>query len=371
MHSMTRWRGAATAVGLAAAMWWLAGVGDASVGRANMSLVREGDGYASGATVGKNGEVGGLTAKFVEVDGVRTRYYDYGQGEPLVLVHGGGFGCCSSANNWARNIPALAKRFRVVALDRLAAGLTGNPKDDAAFGTEGPVRHVYQFIQTLKLGQVHLVGHSSGGALAFYLAMQHPEAVKTLTIVAHGPGMPAAGEGPTIVQPVLDQCPPDTSTPEHMMCRHKALAFSPHTFEAEDLEASAFLMTAPKWTETRTRLAALAASQTANQASESNRFRQQMWDRQRNEGTLQMPILIVAARQDKLSWLLNEPFAYLRGELGFFDIVAAKNPRVQMVIINGAGHYPYRDQPEQFNADLIQFIGFWKDLADSSMHTQR
>jgi hypothetical protein len=42
------------------------------------------------AQVGPNGEVDGLTAKFVDVNGVRTRYYDYGQGETIVLLHGGG-----------------------------------------------------------------------------------------------------------------------------------------------------------------------------------------------------------------------------------------------------------------------------------------
>ncbi len=41
------------------------------------------------AGVGPNGELDGLQAKFVDVNGVSTRYFDYGEGEPIVLIHGG------------------------------------------------------------------------------------------------------------------------------------------------------------------------------------------------------------------------------------------------------------------------------------------
>ena len=59
------------------------------------------------------------------------------------------------------------------------------------------------------------------------------------------------------------------------------------------------------------------------------------------------------------SVLLSDPHAMMRRELGFFDIVGAKNPRVKMVLINEAGHFPYREHPEQFNAHLVNFIDFW------------
>ena len=72
--------------------------------------------------------IDGLTAKFVDVGGIRTRYYDYGQGEPIVMLHGGSR---SGANVFSRNIPGLAKRFRVLAMDRLGSGLTDNPKTAA------------------------------------------------------------------------------------------------------------------------------------------------------------------------------------------------------------------------------------------------
>lgn len=40
--------------------------------------------------------------------------------------------------------------------------------------------------------------------------------------------------------------------------------------------------------------------------------------------------------------------------------VGAKSERVKMIVINEGGHFMYREHPEQFNADLVQFIDFWK-----------
>ena len=56
---------------------------------------------------------GGLQAKFIDAGGVRTRYYDQGNGEPMVLVHGTGFSGVASANTWSLNIPGLSARFHV------------------------------------------------------------------------------------------------------------------------------------------------------------------------------------------------------------------------------------------------------------------
>ena len=58
------------------------------------------------------------------------------------------------------NIPSLAKHFHIYAVDRLASGMSGNPTSDMQYSYQGDVDFVYNFIQTLKLGKVHLVGHS-------------------------------------------------------------------------------------------------------------------------------------------------------------------------------------------------------------------
>jgi len=110
------------------------------------------------AAASPDGAVAGLSPKYIDVNGVRTRYYEAGAGEPMILAHGEGFSGHSSANVWSKNLPALGKRFHVFAADKLASGLTGNPLDDKDYNIQGEVEHAYQFIKAQRLDKVHLVG---------------------------------------------------------------------------------------------------------------------------------------------------------------------------------------------------------------------
>jgi hypothetical protein len=101
--------------------------------------------------------------KWLDVNGVRTRYYDQGSGEAVVLIYGGNFGTsdsASSAYTWSSNLNALAKDFRVVCFDKLGQGFTDNPPDDD-YTMRAVVRHAREFIGALKLPPVHLV-HADG-----------------------------------------------------------------------------------------------------------------------------------------------------------------------------------------------------------------
>ena len=61
-------------------------------------------------------------ARFVDVDGINTRYFDKGEGRTVVLFHGGNFGSPHGADcaaDWNLNFDGLAQDFRVIAVDEV------------------------------------------------------------------------------------------------------------------------------------------------------------------------------------------------------------------------------------------------------------
>src|SRR5688572_30378156 len=80
---------------------------------------------------------------FVDVGGYRTRTYEDGVGDPLVLIHGGRFGNTYSLDAWSLNLPGLAGNFHVYAPDKLGSGHTDNPKTDDDYTFEAIFQHIY------------------------------------------------------------------------------------------------------------------------------------------------------------------------------------------------------------------------------------
>lgn len=307
-----------------------------------------------------NAEVDGLKAKFIDVGGQRTRYYDYGQGEPMILIHGGGRGTTSSANNFSPVIPLLAKHYRVIAFDKSAAGMTDNPKDDNDLSYAGEVKHAYNLIQALKLGPVHVIGHSSGGAVALYLAVEHPDVVKTLTIVAHGPEMPPLVSGTKHDAAEKTECKDSQLTYAGRACRLKLLGHTPKTWDEPSLIADAWMADQPKSKVARDKYSGARAAALPS-GPLTTAYRQQMWDSVRKNG-LRMPVLIVMGKQDTLSWEVGDPYAMMRSELAMYDILGSNKGRVQLVIMNEAGHFPYREHPKLFSADVESFISAYQGM---------
>lgn len=130
--------------------------------------------------------------RFVDAGGIRTRYLVAGDGPPVVLLHGSSLAIDARAT-WYRTIPALAARFRVHAPDLVGFGMS----DVAADGRHVPRLerrvHARAFVEALGIRRCALVGHSEGGFIAGMLAVEHPEAVSDLVIVASGATAPVLG----------------------------------------------------------------------------------------------------------------------------------------------------------------------------------
>ncbi|WP_288378832.1 alpha/beta fold hydrolase [uncultured Massilia sp.] len=140
---------------------------------------------------------------FVEADGVRLHVRDEGEGPVLLLIHGLN-GQLNHFNYGA--VRDLARRYRVVALDRPGAGYSSRPAGVAA-DLSTQARTIARLIERLDLGRPTVVGHSLGGATALTLALEHPDKVGALALIApltHTDGaVPPAFRALTIASPRL------------------------------------------------------------------------------------------------------------------------------------------------------------------------
>jgi pimeloyl-ACP methyl ester carboxylesterase len=114
------------------------------------------------------------------INGYNMYYEVHGQGEPLVMIHGGlggGEGCATMVENFASSIPG----FQMIFYDRRAAGLSETPQDGYSMANQ--VQDMQALLQRLGVGRAHVLGSSGGGPIALGAALDHPEIVDTLLLV--------------------------------------------------------------------------------------------------------------------------------------------------------------------------------------------
>ncbi|MCC7410147.1 MAG: alpha/beta fold hydrolase [Gammaproteobacteria bacterium] len=122
-------------------------------------------------------------SRFVDVDGLRTHYLEAGEGEPLVLIHGGGAGA-DARGNWRSCMPGLAARYRVLAVDMVGFGDTDKPPPSVfEYSQAARNRHLEGFLRVLCLPAAVLVGNSMGGCTALGVAMAAPARVRGLVLM--------------------------------------------------------------------------------------------------------------------------------------------------------------------------------------------
>jgi pyruvate dehydrogenase E2 component (dihydrolipoamide acetyltransferase) len=122
----------------------------------------------------------GAAFDFVEVDGIRVRYARRGpaEGVPLLFIHGYG----GDLGNWLFNLDALAERHPVIALDLPAHGQSEVRLPGHSIAALA--QFVVSFMQAIGADRAHLVGHSMGGAIAARMALDAPERVASVALIA-------------------------------------------------------------------------------------------------------------------------------------------------------------------------------------------
>lgn len=118
--------------------------------------------------------------EYVQLGAVKTWYDEQGEGEPLVLMHGG----LVDARFFAANTPALAEHFHVYVPERRGHGHT--PDVEGPIGYQVMADDTIAFLETVIGRPADLVGHSDGAVTALLVAMQRPELVNRLVLISGG-----------------------------------------------------------------------------------------------------------------------------------------------------------------------------------------
>jgi pimeloyl-ACP methyl ester carboxylesterase len=118
----------------------------------------------------------GSAGTHIEANGLKIYYEAYGEGESLLLIHGG----TATSQSWASHLPAFAEHFRVFAPDSRGHGRTDNPAGELGYRLMAD--DVAALIDVLGLRRPLVLGYSDGGQIALELAMRYPGLARALVL---------------------------------------------------------------------------------------------------------------------------------------------------------------------------------------------
>ncbi|HHO75562.1 MAG TPA: alpha/beta hydrolase [Deltaproteobacteria bacterium] len=120
-----------------------------------------------------------VSSQFTKIKDFDIHYIHQGEGEPVILIHGGGMWLYS----YRHNLPELAKHFSVYALDMPGSGYTQCLTDNPSYSIDAMADAMTGFMVNLNIPHASLVGHSWGGGWAIHFAQKYPDQVKSLILI--------------------------------------------------------------------------------------------------------------------------------------------------------------------------------------------
>ena len=284
--------------------------------------------------------------KTVDLDGP-VHYLDFGgDGNPLLMVHGLG----GNAMNWMAVGPELSKNHRVLALDLAGFGRTPLFNRSTALGANADL--VHSFIEQVVGEPAALMGNSMGGHIAILVASDHPRWITDLILVDPAvPGVHVRRPDPAMLGvlaaltlPGLAELVIDRRTrilgPERLVRETIALVSAdPSRVSDAVIEAHVQLMRERGNLGRQASRAFLQASRSLGLRMADPRF----WARARK---VEAPTLVVHGRLDRLI-----PLSAAR------DLVR-RLPEWKLEILDGVGHVPMMETPEQFLEVVNQWLAY-------------
>jgi 2-hydroxymuconate-semialdehyde hydrolase len=272
----------------------------------------------------------GFERRTIVVDGLRTAFLEAGagNGDPLVLLHGGEFGACAELG-WERNIEALAARHHVFAPDQLGYGDSAKAIDFTE-GRRMRIRHVARFCELVGVDSAGFVGNSMGGLnlLVDQTSEQPLLPVRSMVVISGGGEIlrnehsgalfeyDASFDGMRAIVAALFHDPSYPADDEYVQRRHGS-SVAPGAWEA------------------------LAAARFRRPGAEPGPGAPKELPYER----IAVPTLVVEGGGDKIK------------PAGWAAEIAARIDDADSLVVDGAGHCPQIEQAEVVNRVLLDFFG--------------
>jgi pimeloyl-ACP methyl ester carboxylesterase len=237
---------------------------------------------------------------YAAVNRIQIWYAVLGQGEPVILLHGG----LANANYWGNQMPVLARHYRVIVMDSRGHGRT--TRNQQPFSYELMASDVLGLMDFLKIPKAAIVGWSDGAILGLEIAIHHPERLTKLFAFA-------ANSDPSGVQDV-DQSPVFKAFIARSQREYEELSSTPDQYKIFLAQIREMWATQPYFT--------------AEQLS-----------------SIRVPTWIVDADHDEAIKRENT------------ELMAKQIPGAGLLLQPWVSHFSFLQDPDQFNSDVLHFLG--------------
>jgi pimeloyl-ACP methyl ester carboxylesterase len=236
----------------------------------------------------------------VEVNGVQLWYASFGQGKPVILLHGG----LANADYWGLQVPVLAKHRQVIVLD--CRGHGRSTRDGRPYSYQQMSNDVIGLMDWLAIRKAAIVGWSDGGIIGLDLAMRYPERIEKVFAFA-------ANTDPSGVNDSLDRHPVFADYLARVQQEYACLSSTPEQYGALVEQISTMWKSQPHFS------------------------REQL-------ASIQVPVWVVVGDHDeaiKREHTLN---------------MARMIPAATLRILPNVSHFAFLQDPERFTSEVLSFL---------------
>lgn len=242
-----------------------------------------------------------VEAGFAPVNDIEMYYAIYGEGEPMLLIHGG----LGSSDGWAEQIAPFAEEYMVIVGDGRGHGRTNFTDEPISYGLM--TSDWLALLDYLEIDAIHLVGFSDGGIIGLEMAINHPD--RLLSVVAYGANYDVSGVRADIGENEIFNAYIELAVGEYL-----ELSPEPERMDAFFENIGAMWASEPAYTEEQL-------------------------------ATIDTPILVL---HGELEEAIDNDHAIEMAEL---------IPGSEFVMMSDTGHFALWEKTEEFNEIILDFVG--------------